>query len=79
MQLLVVGGGDEAVRKEVFRGVEQDGERVEQTLLMDGLLVERMRQGVSWMRRVTGARLGVGGWVGCVGRGGGEALGREEC
>ena len=52
-------------------GVGQDGERVEQTLLMDGLLVERIRQGVSWMRRVTGARPGVG-------RGGLDALVAEE-
>ena len=53
----MVGGGGEAVRREECGGVEWDGERGNQTLLMDGVLKERIRVGVSWMRGATGARL----------------------
>ena len=53
------------VRREMCRGVEQDGERGNQTLLMDGVLEKRIRLGVSRIRRATCERLsrsGVG-WM----------------
>ena len=65
MQLFVVGGGGEAVRREACRGVEQDGEQGKPRRLMDEELEEGIRPGVSWMRRATCERLsrrGVG-WM----------------
>ena len=72
----MVGGGDEAVRREACGGVEQDGERGKP----DGdngrgvggaNTVKSQSDAEGYLRETGGGE--------CVGRGGGEALRREEC